>query len=259
MGDFLDVLARDAKKAIKSGYYNISVSVPRTPVSLKNAIIQSKTIPIIAEIKLASPSLGVIRKNADVEKIASAMERGGSVGISILTEQRHFKGSLASFVKIRKCIGLPLLMKDIILSPIQLLAAYKIGANAVLLIETLFKRQYCDCNLYTMIAYAHSMGLEVLLETHNEREFSLAHNSETDLIGINNRDLKTMKVDINVSKKILQRIRPKGKIVISESGIENAADIHSLHKYGVDAFLVGTAIMTATNIEEKVQELTHAI
>jgi len=259
MVDFLDVLAQDARKAINNGYYEVSVAAPRTPVSLRNAIMKCKNVPIIAEIKVASPSFGVLRKNADVEEIALAMESGGAVGISVLTEQRHFKGSLESFVKIRKCINLPLLMKDIILSPVQLLAAYKIGANAVLLIETLFKRRYCDCDLDTMIAYAHSMELEVLLETRNESEFSLALNSEADLIGINNRDLRTMDVDINVSKKILQRIKPKGKVIISESGIETAADIHLLHKYGVNAFLVGTAIMIADNIEERVQELVHAI
>lgn len=259
MVDFLDVLAHDVRESIERGYYEVEFPAWRIPVSLKRAIAECSRAPIIAEIKLASPSLGVIKEEVNVEEVALAMKKGGAIGISVLTEPKHFKGSLDAFIRVRKCVDLPLLMKDVILSPVQLGAASKIGANAVLLIEALFNRGYCECDLDTMIACAQSMDLEVLLETHTENEFVSALNTKADLIGINNRNLRTLEVDLNVSKRILQKNNPSGKVVISESGIQTPADIRTLHEYGVDAFLVGSAIMRATNIEAKVRELVHAL
>jgi len=258
MADFLDVLARDVKKTINNGYYQVSTQTSTSFISLKKAILESKNVPIITEIKASSPSLGTIRKNFNPEEIARAMEKGGAVGISVLTEPTHFKGSLASLTKVRKAVKLPILMKDIIISPIQLETAFKIGANAVLLVEALFERGYCEYDVHEMIAKAHSKNLEVLLETHNENEFRSAINSNADLIGINNRDLRTLKVDLGVSKRILEKNDAHGKIVVSESGIETADDLSFLRKCGAQAFLIGSAIMLADNIEEKVKEFVTA-
>ncbi len=259
MADFLDVLARDAKETINEGYYETLTYVPTPSVSLKKAILESKNIPIITEIKAASPSLGTIRKNFNPEKVAVAMENGGAVGISVLTEPKHFEGSLISLTKARKAVKLPILMKDIIISLTQLETASKIGANAVLLIEALFERKYCEYDVHEMIAQAQSKNLEVLLETHNEDEFRSAINSNADLIGINNRDLGTLKVDLGVTKRILEKNDAHGKIIVSESGIKTLADLRFLHECGAHAFLIGSAIMMADNIEEKVKEFVTAL
>lgn len=259
MADFLDVLARDASETINKGYYEVSTQISTPPVSLKKAILENRNTSIITEIKAASPSLGTIRKNFNPEKVAGAMENGGAVGVSVLTEPKHFKGSLFSLTKVRTAVKLPVLMKDIIISPTQLETASEIGANAVLLIEALFERKYCKCAVHEMIAQAQSKNLEVLLETHNEDEFQSAINSDADLIGINNRNLGTLKVDLGVTKRILEKNDAHGKIIVSESGIKTLADLRFLHECGAHAFLIGSAIMMADNIEEKVKEFVTAL
>jgi len=259
MADFLDVLARSAKETINNGYYEVSTRISTPYISLKKAILKSKHVSIITEIKAASPSLGTIRKNFNPEKVAEAMEKGGAVGISVLTEPKHFKGSLSYVTKVRKAVKLPILMKDVIVSPTQLETASKIGANAVLLIEALFERKYCECDVQEMIAQAQSKNLEVLLETHTEDEFRFAINSNADLIGINNRDLRTLKVDLGVTKKILEKNDAHGKIVVSESGIKAIVDLRFLHECGAHAFLIGSAIMMADDIEKRVKEFVLAL
>jgi len=259
MADFLDLLARDAKETINEGYYEVSIHISTPSVSLKKAILESKNTPIITEIKAVSPSLGTIRKNFNPKEVAEAMENGGAVGISVLTEPKNFKGSLSRLTKVRKAVKLPILMKDIIINPTQLETASKIGANAVLLIEALFERKYCEYDVHEMIAQAQSKNLEVLLETHNENEFQSAVNSNADLIGINNRNLGTLKVDLEVTKRILEKNDAHEKIVVSESGIKALADLRFLHEWGAHAFLIGSAIMMADNIEKKVKEFVMAL
>ncbi len=259
MPDFLDVLAQDAKSTLATGYYEHSNKVLAVPISLRDAILQSSHVPIITEIKWASPSRGIINNGLSVEKVASAMEKAGAIGLSILTEPKHFHGSLSNFVKAREATNLPTLMKDIILSTIQLDAAMKVGASAVLLIQALFDRGYGEFDTTEMIKEAHSRGLEVLLETHNQEEFRHALLSDAEFVGINNRNLGTLKVDLNITKTILETTSIHRKIVISESGINKAADIHFLSKCGANAFLIGSAIMSADNIESKVREFTMAL
>jgi indole-3-glycerol phosphate synthase len=259
MADFLDTLAQSAKATIDSGYYEALTEVATPRISLKKAILEAKNAPVITEIKAASPSAGTIRENVDVRGIAESMEKGGAVGISVLTEPKHFNGSLRSLVEARRAVKLPILMKDIILSPVQLEAASKLGANAVLLIVALFDRGYCEYSLSAMIATAHSKGLEVLLETHTAEEFRVAVGTHADLVGINNRDLATLKVDLNVTKKILEKNGAEDKIIVSESGVSKPVDLRFLRLYGAQAFLVGSAVMLAGNVEEKVKELVSAL
>ncbi len=259
MADFLDVLARDAKSIIARGYYETTVHASTSHVSLRRAILESKTIPLITELKAASPSAGIIREKFDAGKVAEAMEKGGAVGISVLTEPLHFHGSLTYLAEVRKTVNLPILMKDIIVSPLQLEAASKTGANAALLIKALFDRNYCACGVDEMIANAHSKGIEVLLETHTEDEFQSAVNTEADMVGINNRNLGTLRVDLNITKKILEKNDAQGKVVVSESGINTPADLRFLRGCGADAFLVGSAVMLSENVEEKVKELVSGL
>jgi indole-3-glycerol phosphate synthase len=259
MADFLDTLAQSAKATIDSGYYEAVTETATASVSLKKAILEAKNAPVITEIKAASPSAGKIRENAKAHSIAESMEKGGAVGISVLTEPNHFEGSLRSLVEARRAVKLPILMKDITLSLAQLEAASKLGANAALLIAALFDRGYCECSLNKMITTAHSKGLEVLLEAHTEAEFRSAISTNADLVGINNRNLATLTVDLNVTKEILEQNSAEGKIVISESGINTPADLRFLRECGAHAFLVGSAIMLSGNVEEKVKELVSAL
>ncbi|MCW3996208.1 MAG: indole-3-glycerol-phosphate synthase [Candidatus Bathyarchaeota archaeon] len=258
MSDFLDVLVRDAKATIDSGYYDYFQKPASQPkVSLKKAIIECKQTPIITEIKTASPSLGTIRSNIKPNQIAQAMQKGGAVGISVLTEPKHFKGSLQTLSQAREAVNLPLLMKDIVIVPEQVEAAANLGANAVLLILALFKRGCCEVDVDKMIAFVHARGLEVLLETHTPDEFQSAITTDADLIGINNRNLATLKIDLNTTKQILEKHKSHGKTVISESGITSKADLQFLKGCGANAFLVGSSIMLTENVEEKVREFVE--
>lgn len=258
MRDFLDKLAVDAKETVNHGYYKVTVQGTFSQVRLKTAIIENKQNAVITEVKAASPSRGTIRKSFDPQEVAVAMERGGATGISVLTEPKHFSGSLSCLTQIREAVELPILMKDIIVDPTQLEAASRIGANVVLLIEALFERGYCEHSLEEMIAKAHKRNLEVLLETHNEDEFQAAIETDADLIGINNRDLRTLKVNIGITERILKKIDKQGKVVVSESGIIAPVDISFLRGCGAQAFLIGSAIMMADNIQKKVKEFVTA-
>ena len=255
MSDFLDTLAKDATKTVDSGYYKTKMSAAQTKISLKESIRQCKVNAVIAEIKAASPSLGTIRKILNPPEIAQAMERGGAVGLSVLTEPKHFNGSLTTLLQTRNATKLPILMKDIVIVLDQIETAAQIGANAILFIQALFDRQYCEMDLDKMLFYAHSKGLEVLLETHTEDEFKRAIKTDADLIGINNRNLATQKIDLNTTKHILQNNKKNSKTIISESGIKTKKDLQLLKNAGADAFLIGSSIMLTENIEEKVREL----
>jgi indole-3-glycerol phosphate synthase len=258
MTDYLDVLARVAQITIDSEYYENLKPAESVQVSLKKAILDCKVNPIITEIKSASPSSGVIRKDVNPSLIAKAMEKGGATALSVLTEPKQFGGSLDALTQARKAVKLPILMKDIILSPLQIQAASKLGANAVLLINALFDRGYSEKSLDEMINGAHLLGLEVLLETHTSSEFCSALKTNADLIGVNNRNLATLKVDLNQTKTILSSIKPEDKVIVSESGIKTPTDIKFLRESGACAFLIGSAIMSSDNVEEKVREFVNS-
>ena len=258
MSDFLDVLARDAKETIASGYYQRRIPEKYPQISLKKAILVCKQNPIIAEIKAASPSLGTIRSDINSAKIAQDMQNAGAVGISVLTEPKHFKGHIRTLSETRESVKLPLLMKDIILSALQVDVGAQTGANAILLIEALYDRGYGEMELNDMIAFAHSEGLEVLLETHSQEEFSRAIETEADLVGINNRDLASLKTDLQITKQILDEYKNHNKLVVSESGLTTPSDLKFLRDCGANAFLIGSSIMLANNILEKVKGFVEA-
>jgi indole-3-glycerol phosphate synthase len=259
MHDFLDILAIDARRTIKEGYYEIGEVYYSSPRSLKDEILKCNKVPIISEIKFASPSMGLIRDNSKLKRIAQNMVEGGAIGISILTEPKHFQGQISFISDIRTQTDIPILMKDIILSRKQIDCAHSLGLNAVLLIQAIFDRGYCFEALKDIIKYCHAKGLEVLLEVHTETEFQKATQSEADMIGINNRNLETLEVDLETTKRILLRYNRNKRLVISESGINNPEDIRYLFNNGAHAFLVGTSIMRAKDITKKVRELVYAL
>ena len=259
MPDFLDRLAKDALDTIKSGYYKEKIRISNNePLNLKKSLMHAEGNPIIAEIKAASPSKGSIKENINSVKLAELMMNGGAAGLSVLTEPKHFNGSIKYVSDIQAVHSYPILMKDFILSKAQVKTARKIGASAVLLISTLYNRGYGEIGLESMIDLVHKEGLEVLLETHSIEEFKTGINTDADLIGINNRDLKTLETDIKVTESILRQVEPAGKIVVSESGIKNASDIIFLRNCGAKAFLVGSSIMESDDPQSKVKELVNA-
>jgi indole-3-glycerol phosphate synthase len=258
MPDYLDTLANSALETIKEGYYKRAENITRQTTSLQQAILKCSKVPIISEIKVASPSQGTIRQAIDIKTIAREMVQGGAVGISILTEPKHFKGQLESLLKTRDQVDLPILMKDIILNHEQIDVARRIGGDAILLIHALFDRGYATESLPSMIEIAHKKGLEVLLEVHTEEEFLSAMNTQADMIGINNRDLRSLKVNLDISKRILSKYPPGKRVIVSESGIQNLQDLQVLRACGVHAFLIGTTLMKSTNLEIQLRKFVEA-
>jgi indole-3-glycerol phosphate synthase len=258
----LKTLADNSYKAINEGLYDADKYDfdSHSVISLKKIIMTCNHIPIISEIKFASPSKG---RNLDKSKInpddlAIQMTNSGSVGISVLTQPYLFDGSIHNLASIRKSVDLPLLMKDIIVSDIQIDAAKKIGADSVLLIKSLFDKGFTEGSLEKFSDYAMKKGLEVITEVHSEDEFGEVLKNKKQLIGINNRNLNTLEVDINVTIALLQKFDKQNNIIISESGISKSDEITKLRSIGADAFLVGTSIMESGNVFEKIKELCHA-
>lgn len=264
MGDFLDILAATAKKNIDSGYYNMGSNAPPSIIvkaSLREAIEKCEKNAVISEIKFSSPSTGILRRQVNVKTLSREMIHAGAIGISVITEPSYFLGSLRNLIEARFSINAPLLMKDIVLSQCQIDAAHNLGANCILLISLLFERRYCESSLKKMIKYAHDRGLEVLLETHTAEEFRRALLTNAEMIGINNRDLKTLKVDLYTTKKILEKFSRSeigDKIIVSESGIKSPKDVLFLKKCGAHAFLVGSSIMKSNNIKDFIMRLANA-
>ena len=256
--NFLDALATNAYISIAEGYYDIDTKIEASTHDLNQNIRRSSKNAIISEIKFASPSQGIIHTEENAVSAAKAMSNGGAVGLSVLTEPKTFLGSLDNFMKVREVVDLPLLMKDIIVTKKQLDTALKIGADVILLIQTLFDMGRCKNTVEQMIEYAHSKDLQVLLEIHSKEEFEKAIQSNADLIGINNRNLETFEVDLSTTKTILESKDKGNKIIVSESGINTAKDVCILKKSGADAFLVGTSVMKSKDLASKVKELAEA-
>ena len=182
------------------------------------------------------------------------MEVNGSSAISVLTQPLYFDGSLDNLKIIRQNTNLPILMKDIIIDEKQIDAGYNLGADVILLIETLFVDN--QNKLEQLIASAKNLGLEILLEVNSKQEFDKAVTRDVDILGINNRDLNTLELDMKTTNRILGEEFKMDKPIISESGILTSEDIKIIGKSGVNGFLVGTSIMKSDNIEKKIKELT---
>ncbi len=257
MSQILKKLVENSYKAIRDGTYEIFESLPRSEIDLVEAIKNNSHASLIAEVKFASPSLGQIRNNSDPVEIATAMVKGGALALSVLTQPYMFSGSPKYFIEIRKQLKVPMLMKDIIVDKIQIDAARKIGADYMLLIQSLFDSGQLK-NIDEFIMYGHRQGLKVLVEAHTKKEFENSLGTGADIIGINNRNLDTLEIDINTTKKILDGFDKK-RIIISESGIETPDDIRFLKKCGADAFLIGSSIMKNQDIVQNVRSLVNAI
>ena len=193
----------------------------------------------------------------DPVEIALNMVNGGAAALSVLTQPYMFDGSPEFFMKVRKMVKVPMLMKDITVDTIQIDAAKKIGADYFLLIQSIFDKGLVN-DIDGMIDYGHDLGLKVLIEAHTKQEFENSSNTNADIIGINNRNLDTMKIDLSTTEKILHNTE-KTKLIVSESGISTSDDIRFLHKCGADAYLVGSSIMKTDDIQQTVQNFVNAI
>ena len=207
-------------------------------------------IRLIAEVKQASPSRGILTSNFSPTKLARTYAEGGAAAISVLTEANYFGGNIEHLAAIKEAVGLPLLRKDFIFDPYQVHESRAYGADALLLIATILSQG----QLEELISLSHSVGLKCLVEVHNEGEVERAVLSEAEIIGINNRDLNTFAVDINTTRR-LRPLVPKERVTVSESGIKDRKDMEKLSRWGVDAVLVGEALVTAGDVLAKMQEL----
>ena len=257
MENILEKLVNNSKKAIEDGIYDINESLPNSGTDLENIIAKSEHATIITEVKFSSPALGNIREITDPVEIALKMVSGGASALSVLTQPYMFDGSPEFFMKVRKMVKVPMLMKDITVDRVQIDAAKKIGADYFLLIQSMFDKGLVN-DIDGMIDYGHNLGLKVLIEAHTKQEFDNSCNTSADIIGINNRNLDTMKIDLSTTKEILHNTK-KTKLVISESGISTSDDIRFLHKCGADAYLVGSSIMKTDDIQQTVQNLVNAV
>ena len=257
MENILEKLVNNSRKAIDNGIYEISESLTNSRIDLGETIINSQHAPLITEVKFSSPALGNIRKVSDPVDIALKMVNGGASALSVLTQPFLFDGSPELFMKVRRVVKIPMLMKDITIDKIQIDAAKKIGADYFLLIQSLFDKKIVP-EMDELIEYGHKNGLKVIIEAHTSKEFENACKTNTDIVGINNRNLDTLKIDLNTTKSILEK-SDSSKIIISESGIESQDDIRFLHKCGAKGYLIGTAIMKNNNIEQTVRGLVNSI
>jgi Indole-3-glycerol phosphate synthase len=205
---------------------------------------------IIAEIKKASPSKGIIQNDFDPERIGAIYQKAGARAISILTEKKFFQGDIEYLSLVRKSVDLPLLCKDFIIDPYQIYEAACQGADGFLLIAAILSQQQIE----DFLSLGREVGMEALVEVHTEEELRKVLLTSAKIIGINNRDLKTFKTDIATTLALIKCI-PAGKVVVSESGINTRSQIEILEKAGVHAFLIGEALMKEKDPGKKLREL----
>ena len=264
----IKALADNSYKAIEEGAYSTENNDYKLHevISLKNAILSCIHAPIIAELKSASPSVGhILRFNKNtITQLSQHIINSGAMALSVLTQPYVFNGSIDYITAVRKNAPVPILMKDIVVSETQIDAAKQVGADCVLLIKTIFDDNLAECSLERMSEYADKKGLQVIFEVHSENEFrdileSNSNGRQPLFIGINNRDLNTLRTDINTTVALLRKHQKGRNIVISESGIEKPEDIQLLGRHGVDAFLIGTSIMKSADIPLKMKQLYLSI
>lgn len=242
--NILDQIIESKKKSLgkKKDWYSIkkleaSPYFDRECESLVKRLSSGDTTGIIAEFKRRSPSKGIINDKADITNVVSSYENYGAAGISVLTDEEYFGGSNEDLIKARETVDIPLLRKDFIIDEYQVVEAKSIGADVILLIAACLT----PAEVKRLTGIAKNLGLEVLLELHGEEELGHICNN-VDMVGVNNRNLKTFEVDINTSLKLVDKI-PAGKPAITESGISSVDSIVALRQAGFKGFLIGETFM----------------
>ena len=255
-GNFLDEIIShkkkelEAKKKYSTGELKNRINNSPPIRDIKSALVSPSTpVKIIAEVKKASPSKGIIREDFDPVEIAKTYEANRASAISVLTEEKFFHGSLDYLKKIREVTAIPLLCKDFIFDEYQVYQSRVFGADAFLLIAAILD----DSKLKDLLKTGRGLGMQAIVEVHNLEELKMVLQTEAEIIGINNRDLKTFKTDISTTERLIKEI-PQDKIVVSESGINTAEDISRLRECGAHAFLIGESLMREKDIAKKLIE-----
>ncbi len=260
MADILDEIIRKTrddlerkKKEYSLDWLGRSLSFnPFVPRDVHSVLRSTPDDPykIIAEIKKASPSKGIIREDFDPLLIAQAYEKGGASALSILTEPHWFKGDVEYLGMVRRYVSTPLLRKDFIIDKYQLVEAVAYGADFVLLIAKALSKK----ELKELLNYARHLGMEALVEIHDKEDLIKAIFAGADIIGINHRNLETFEMDMTLSERLIPLI-PNSKIIVAESGINDHETVVNLSKVGADAFLVGEHFMRQNDITKALKEL----
>lgn len=228
----------------------LNTLIPTKKRNFKEALKKDKGVSLIAELKKASPSSGIIVKDYYPEKIAGIYEKAGASCISVLTDERFFKGNISHLQLVKAWTNLPVLRKDFIIDKCQIFESAFYGADALLLIARILNKK----TLKEFIGICRDYNITPLVEVHSKEDLDKTLSVNADVIGINNRDLNTLKVDLETTERLIKHI-PKGILKISESGISTRKDIEYLKKLGIDAVLIGEALLKSGNIKEKIKEL----
>ncbi|MFQ5965403.1 MAG: indole-3-glycerol phosphate synthase TrpC [Candidatus Scalinduaceae bacterium] len=225
-------------------------TVPLKTIKFSEAIKKSNGIRFIAEVKKASPSAGIIRKDFNYINIAMEYEASGASAISVLTDKEFFMGDLKYLTEIKDTIGVPVLRKDFIIDSYQVYEARAAGADSILLIARLLTKEQID----VFLLLSHDLGMQCLVEIHDSSELKEVLETGAEIIGINNRNLDTFETNLETTLRLCPLI-PKGKIIVSESGIKSRADVLKLEEAGIDAILIGETLMRSDDVYLKIKEL----
>lgn len=251
---FLEEILELKKKrveAAKQNYQRSKIENQRPPHLLRKRLAESNGINIIAEIKRASPSKGIINDKIDVAEVAQMYERGGATAISVLTEEDRFAGSLDDLKLARSVVSLPILRKDFVYDEFQIHEAKDSGADVILLIVAMLD----DDNLLKLHRLAEEeLGLDALVEVHTLEELERAKAVNAKIIGVNNRDLHSFKVSLDVSCELIKHA-PKDALMIAESGLRTKEDLLELKELGFKGFLIGETLMRSGNAEKELKHL----
>lgn len=249
---YREVAERKSLYPVKLLEQSIYFSSPT--VSLKKYVQRKDKSGIIAEIKRKSPSKGIINASVSIERTSIGYMQAGASALSILTDKEFFGGSSNDLTVARKFNFCPILRKDFVVDEYQIVEAKSIGADAILLIAAALPSK----RLSELALFAKSLGLEILMEVHTAEELSANKDAQVDLIGVNNRDLKTFTLSLDVSKK-LASLMPKGKVLVSESGIDSPSDIIELRKFGYEGFLMGQSFMQHSRPEQAAKDFIREL
>src|SRR5690625_3655495 len=250
MGTILDEIIAQ-KKAELDSLPRGPLTADREPVSLAEKLKVSSTMALISEVKRASPSKGDINQGINPSEQAAKYTEGGADAVSVLTDQKFFSGTMSDLEQVKRTVDVPVLNKDFIIDTRQIDNAYRYGADVILLIVAALD----DGALKALYDHAKSLGIDVLVEVHDETEMERALKINPQIIGINNRDLKTFRVDIANTEKLLGKYRDFGPSFIAESGIRTREDALRMQRAGAKGLLVGETLMTAEDPSGKIKEL----
>ncbi len=224
----------------------------REPHRFHSALSRLDGVNIIAEIKRASPSKGVIKGGIDVAKLARLYAAGGAAAISVLTEPKHFDGSVSDLVAAAKAVEIPILRKDFIVDEYQIVEAAAAGASAILLIVASLSLD----ELRDLYSLATELGLDALVEVHDSAEMQTAIGIGAKIIGVNNRDLHSLEVSLDTSRRLIEH-RPDNILMVAESGLTNRDEINELRELGYDGFLIGETLMRSTDVADTLRRLSE--